>query len=194
MCKTQTLIRKLKLQTCATFTQASFTSYPWKEKKYDLIFLSHAIGYMDDSELIAFLREAASHLTVDSEKKFSENEPGNPLAAICILDNVSQSGENYKEESQWVRTADSLEKIYAQSGLVTAYKTQNITTHDDFVPVTVWLLEKTMGKNTEQKKEDNSEVDDDDSVDSTGMPMHLVQSKKERQLEHWIHNTDKQCD
>ena len=42
------------------------------------------------------------------------------------------------------------------------------------IKFTVWLLEKAMEKNAEQKKKDDSEVDDDDSVDSTGMPMHLV--------------------
>ena len=89
MCKTQTLIRTSGLQQWATFTQASFSNYPWKEKRYDLIFLSHAIGYMDDSGLATFLRKAASHLTVDSEKRCTRNGTGNPFAAICILDNIS---------------------------------------------------------------------------------------------------------
>ena len=95
MCKTQTLIRTSKLQKWATFIQASFNNYPWKEKRYDLIFLSHAIGYMDDSELVTFLIKAASHLTVDCEKRCTRNGTGNPFAAICILDNISQTGENY---------------------------------------------------------------------------------------------------
>ena len=67
MCKAQALIRTSGLQSKATFTQASFSNYPWKEKRYDLIFLSHAVGFMDDSELVTFLSKAASHLAVDSE-------------------------------------------------------------------------------------------------------------------------------
>ena len=151
MCKAQTQISTLGLSTKDNFTQASFSKYPWRGMRYDLIFLSHAIGYMDDSELVTFLREAASHLTVDSEKRCTRNGTGNPFAAICVLDNISQTDENYKEEGQWVRTAGSLEKLYAESGLVTAYKTQETTAHDDFVPVTVWLLEKAAAKAVEQK-------------------------------------------
>ena len=113
MCKTKNLIRTLGLFKCATFTRASFSNYPWKEKRYDLIFLSHAIGYMDDSGLATFLSKAASHLTVDSEKRCTRNGTGNPFAAICILDNISQTGENYVKEGQWVRTSEALEKLYA---------------------------------------------------------------------------------
>ena len=142
MCETQTRIRTLRLQQWATFTQASFSNYPWREKRYDLIFLSHAIGYMADGELVAFLSKAASHLTSDGAKRCKRNGRGNPSAAICILDNISQSGEDYKEDGQRVRTAVTLEKLYAQSGLAIAYSSPETSTHDDFVPVTVWLLEK----------------------------------------------------
>ena len=57
--------------------------------------MSHAIGYMDDDELETFLRKAASHLTVEKEKKRIKKGTRNPSAAICILDNISQRGENY---------------------------------------------------------------------------------------------------
>ena len=95
MCKTKKKITTLGLFTRATFTQESFSTYPWKDKKYDLVFLSHAIGYMEDGELEAFLRKAASHLTDDKEKRCTRNNTGNPFAAICILDNISQTGQNY---------------------------------------------------------------------------------------------------
>ena len=85
--------------------------------------MSHAIGYMNDTDLINFLEKAASHLTSDNEKRCTRNGTGNPFAAICILDNVSQEGESYLEEGQWVRTAAALEQLYAQAGLVTAYRT-----------------------------------------------------------------------
>ena len=104
--------------------------------------MSHAIGYMNDTDLITFLEKAASHLTSDNEKRCTRNGTGNPFAAICILDNVSQEGESYLKDGQWVRTAAALEKLYAKAGLVRAYRTQETTTHDDYVPVTVWLLEK----------------------------------------------------
>ena len=95
MCKAKTLITTLKLSKWATFTHTSFNNYPWKEKRYDLIFLSHAIGYMDDRELVTFLNKAASHLTVENERRCTRNGTGNPFAAICILDNISQTGESY---------------------------------------------------------------------------------------------------
>ncbi len=62
MCKTKTRIRTSGLQQWATFKQASFHTYAWGDKRYDLIFLSHAIGYMADGELVTFLSKAASHL------------------------------------------------------------------------------------------------------------------------------------
>ena len=95
MCKTKKKITTLGLFTSATFTQSSFSTYPWKDKKYDLVFLCHAIGYMGDDELVSFLNKAASHLTDDKEKRCTRNNPGNPFAAICILDNISQTGQNY---------------------------------------------------------------------------------------------------
>ena len=95
MCKAKDLIRTSKLFPKATFTQASFHTYPWGEKRYDLIFLSHAIGYMADGELVAFLSKAASHLASDGGKRCTRNGLGNPFAAICILDNISQRGEDY---------------------------------------------------------------------------------------------------
>ena len=78
---------------------------------------------MDDSELITFLGEATSHLTSDNEKRCTRNGTGNPFAAICILDNVSQEGESYLKDGQWVRTAAALDQLYAKAGLVTAYRT-----------------------------------------------------------------------
>ena len=95
MCKTKMKITTLGFSTKATFTRASFSTYPWNDKKYDLIFLSHAIGYMDDDELESFLRKAASNLTDDKEKRCTRKNPGNPFAAICILDNISQTGQDY---------------------------------------------------------------------------------------------------
>ena len=85
--------------------------------------MSHAIGYMNDTDLITFLEKAASHLNVDNEKRCTRKGTGNPFAAICILDNGSQEGESYLEDGQWMRTAAALERLYAQAGLVTAYRT-----------------------------------------------------------------------
>ena len=78
---------------------------------------------MNDTDLVTFLEKAASHLTSDNEKRCIRNGTGNPSAAICILDNVSLEGESYLEEGQWVRTVAALERLYAQAGLVTAYRT-----------------------------------------------------------------------
>ena len=55
-----------------------------------------------------------------------------------------------------------------------AYKTEETTIHENFVPVAVWLLEKAIKKTAKSKKKAKSEVADDDSCDSNGMPMHLV--------------------
>ena len=68
---------------------------------------------MDDSGLATFLSKAASHLTVDSEKRCTRNGTGNPFAAICILYNISERGENYLKDGQRVRTSGALEKLYA---------------------------------------------------------------------------------
>ena len=40
------------------------------------------------------------------------------------------------------KTAKSLERIFTKSGLATAYKTKETSTHYNFVPVTVWFFEK----------------------------------------------------
>ena len=78
-----------------------------------------------------------------------------------------------------MRTAGSLERIYAQSGLATAYKTEETTTHDDFVPVTVWLLEKATAKNLEPKTQSGCEEDDDLSLDSNGHYKNLNMTKED---------------
>ena len=67
-----------------------------------------------------------------------------------------------------MRTAGSLGGIYAQSGLATAYKSPETTTHEDFFPFTVWLLEKSTPGTVEQKMQTDKEEDEDYSLDSNG--------------------------
>ena len=78
-----------------------------------------------------------------------------------------------------MRTAGTLEKLYAQSGLATAYRTPQTSTHDDFVPVTVWLLERAAAETPEPKAETRSEEDEELSRDSIGHYKNLNWTKKE---------------
>ena len=87
-----------------------------------------------------------------------------------------------------MRTAGALEKLYARSGLSTSYRTPETTTHDDFVPVTVWLLERAAAETPEPKTETRSEEDEDHSFDSNGHYKNLDLTEKEKRLHHEIHN------
>ena len=87
-----------------------------------------------------------------------------------------------------MRTAESLGRIYAQSGLATAYKSPETTTHEDFVPVTVWLLEKATPETAVPKTQTEEEEDEDYSLDSNGHFKNLAWTEKEERLRREIHN------
>ena len=71
------------------------------------------------------------------------------------------------------KTAKSLERIFTKSGLATAYKTKETFTHDNFVPVTVWLLERATAKHFKRQRKTGNEEADGDSVDSNGYSKNL---------------------
>ena len=54
--------------------QANMMTYNFK-CKYDAIFLTWVIGYLDDEHLREFLVKAASHLRTKSQRKSRKNEP-----------------------------------------------------------------------------------------------------------------------
>ena len=76
-----------------------------------------------------------------------------------------------------MRTAEALGRIFAKSGLTIAYKTKETSTHDNFVPVTIWLLEKANKKTVKQKMKTDNGEDDGDSVDSNGYSKNLDTTK-----------------
>ena len=68
--KVKERIFNMKLQKIATFHYKSFDTNSWDFKKYNMIFLCHTVGYMNDEELVNFLLKAANHLENEDTEKF----------------------------------------------------------------------------------------------------------------------------
>jgi hypothetical protein len=117
--------------------QATMQSYVW-QRHYTGIFLRWCTGYLDDEELVPFLKKAATFL--DSNRARSTRSNG-PSAFIFVLDNVLEDGEApLKVEGQWVRKQSDLEQLFRQANLLAHQQTEEIQLHPDFKKTIIWAL------------------------------------------------------
>ena len=68
--------------------QATMQSYPW-ERQYTGVVLRWCTGYLDDQELVAFLKKASSSLKPSRARTTRYQGPG---SFVLVFDNVLQEG------------------------------------------------------------------------------------------------------
>lgn len=77
MGKVEDGIQHLGLGERASIRRSSFIDFPWKHYlKFDLVFLCHTTGYMDDAQLAHFLTEAGKNLSALEINDFSSATVG----------------------------------------------------------------------------------------------------------------------
>ena len=84
--------------------------------KYDAIFLTWVVGYLDDNNLEEFLKKAAGYLNTDSSLRSRKDEP---QSFIIILDSViNKTEKSVIWKGQRIRTKGALERIFEGAGLI----------------------------------------------------------------------------
>ena len=105
---------------------------------YSAIFMVWCAGYLDQAELVAFLRRAKEHLIVDGDRRGRSFEPE---SFIFVLDNVQAPGEgSVFNKGQRVRNEAELEAIFAAAGLLVHRHSGQKEMPGNFRDVVVWAL------------------------------------------------------
>ena len=125
-------------------SQASFESYAWPEDRgFDLIFMGHAVGYLDDERLVQFLVKSKNHLT---------SAQGNTVATrtrasgkkrrsyLLILDTVGEEGKRFSTKGQRIRAPSHLKSIFDRAGLAVFHETPSVIANKSYLPVKIWVL------------------------------------------------------
>ena len=111
--------------------------YEWKEK-YNAIILRYSVGYLDDEELVIFLRKARNALD-NSKGLITRNQ--RPTSFIFIQDNVVQSKREEKvENNERVRCYANYDKIFEKAGLKQRYSATQDMTKLDLDNIGLWVL------------------------------------------------------
>ena len=86
--------------------QASMQSYEW-QRVYTSVYLRWCVGYLEDQELVDFLRKAKSFLSSPTKLGLRSKVPS---AFIFVLDNVlEEDEESYVSKGQRLRKVTDLE-------------------------------------------------------------------------------------
>lgn len=91
----------------------TFKTWKWKDD-YDAIFMTQSAGYIEDYQLVKWLKEAKKHLNN------RENQTQNPGCFIWLFDNIAAEGVSEKVDMQWHRPIHTFEEIFDKAG-VTIY-------------------------------------------------------------------------
>ena len=117
--------------------QASMQNYIWS-RQYSAIYLRWCIGYLNDLELIAFLKNAGAHLE-STRSRSTRNS--NPSCFIFVFDNILEDLEIPEEyEGQYVRRKEKIEEIFGKAGLIIHKFTEKQELHQDYRSVIMWAL------------------------------------------------------
>ena len=135
-------VRKLKklqkkFQEVENVDHATMQSYVWRQE-YSGIFLRWCTGYIQDHELVVFLRKASQHLQRCQLRAGYTTESS---SYIFVLDNLLEPGEEpFQVDGQRVRRREDLEKIFERASLKIVKHSAVVTLHQDFKPVMMWAL------------------------------------------------------
>ena len=104
-----------KHKACGKVYRASIQEPKWAFK-YSAIYMVWCSGYVNRSNLIAFLREAQKHL-IKPDKRSSRRQL--PQSFIFVVENVLPEGDlpNLSKD-QWLRTREELEEIFLAADLI----------------------------------------------------------------------------
>lgn len=121
--------------------QAEFGEYAWDSTyKFDLVFLCHAVGYLEDKPLVRFLRRAGDKLRNTPPARTTRQALRQHGACICILDNLRQDGKRAIVDDQRIRSEDEMMQLFSQAGLSVVLASRATEVHPAYLPVKVWLL------------------------------------------------------
>ena len=117
--------------------QCTMEDYSW-DKDYDSIWLSWCIGYLEEDQLVKFLKKAKEHL-VKPIGQVTRQKPH--TSYIFILDTVLGKDDfEFKADGQRVRKRETIELIFVKAGLFVQDFTKEQTLSEGFSPVMMWAL------------------------------------------------------
>ena len=112
-------------------------NYVFKEKYAAIVFKS-CVGYLNDYNLMLFLKKAKKHL-VEGRKKITR--AAGPSALIIVFDSVIEDDEVGKTEAgQRYRSQAELEEIFRVAELEIYKRSLKRTLVGNFTPVMQWAL------------------------------------------------------
>lgn len=108
-------------------------------RPYSLIAMNWSSGYLEDTELVAFLQTCKKWLDSEEGRVTRAKLPG---AYIIVLDNVKESSETHLEQEfdQRIRTEESLEYIFERAGLCVHRKDTTLVPGGEYLPMVAWTL------------------------------------------------------
>ena len=122
-------VKSVKLATMQTFQF---------KRQYSLITFNWCIGYLQENQLVGFLRLCKMWLS--KSKKPATRGTGNG-AYIIVLDNLAEKRCPYtSDEGQLVRDQQTIEDFYMKAGLCIHKRTGRHTLSQGFRPTMAWAL------------------------------------------------------
>ena len=105
---------------------------------YVCIMMRWCIGYLEDAELIVFLKEAKAHLYEHGDLESRNYEPG---AFIIVLDQVAPPALTIDAGKKMViRNQLDIEELFADAGLTIYKSTRMRKLYEGYEPVKIWAL------------------------------------------------------
>ena len=100
--------------------------------------MSWCAGYLEDQELVLFLRQAKAHLR---KPRGYIDGSGPHDSFIYVIDNVAACKESEEsEKDQLIRCQDSLEDIFHQAGLQIMHFATSKPFKGNWTPLMMWCL------------------------------------------------------
>ena len=117
--------------------KATMETHEWNSD-YSLIVMRWCIGYPEEEDLVAFLREAKQHL-VKYGRRTTRNSV--PRSFILVLDNVLKEGHSaFENEGQMLRDQWSIEKLFRRADLTICMQSERIEQPPPFEDMMMWAL------------------------------------------------------
>ena len=112
-------------------------SFIWK-MKYTAIYMVWCVGYLDDQELVNFLRTAKSRLIQDEERYTRRSKR---RSFLFVLDNLLGEHEEANViKGQRLRTQRQLEVLFSMAGLIIHEQSEVEPMPNNYRDVMLWAL------------------------------------------------------